>query len=147
MKTKLTLSRCMIAILCLGAFLGGCGYYSYGDIQSLIWNTSGGGDLVFTITKDDALYQIQVSQYEFKETDLEISLSEEDGDVYFLVDNIFNKKRNLFQDTLAPGGETGSWTSITLVFEDLNLTIKNIDLQGELKILYEFITEKMPALQ
>ena len=145
MKTKWTVSRCMTAVLCLSALMGGCICYPEGEIQSLIWETEGGGNILFGITRDDDRYRIHVTRYQGSETDTEITLSEEDGDTYFLVDDIFEKRRNLCNDTFIPRGETGTWTTINLFSENDQVVIKNIEAWGELRIIPEFVEQELPA--
>jgi len=145
MKTEWTVSRFITTVLCLSTLIGGCICYPEEEIQSFIWKTEGGGDILYEITKDDDRYRIHVTRCLGSETDAEITLSGEDGDTYFLVDDIFEKRRNLCNDTFIPRGVSGSWTTITLLSENDQVIIKNIDAWGELRIISEFVKQKLPT--
>lgn len=109
------------------------------EIVKIIWETMGGGDIKFEIIKIDNYFQIRVTRYEFKKINKTLLLTSESKNVYDLVHNIFDKKMDVYDKTSIPGGPTGTWTSITLIYsEDKKVTITNIN--GRLlHILYDFV--------
>jgi hypothetical protein len=109
-------------------------------IEGLSWNTNGGGDLHFGIVKNGKDYQINVTRYNFMTLDETITLDSNTENIYGLVNDIFNERHDLNNDTFSPSGETGSFTSITLIYSNDNkVTIKNINSESILLFLRLFV--------
>jgi hypothetical protein len=127
---------CLVAGLLLAA---ACGQDDQ-EIQSLVWETTGGGDLYFSIVRVNPDYQISVTRHQFAAASLTIPLTSADAAVYRLVDDIFSGHRDVRDDTVVPQGMTGSWTSITLVYADGHRdTVSNISAAGDLGQLCRFV--------
>ncbi len=149
MKTYRNVVPAVAFIIFAFAVLSCDRHYPYPDedIRQMIWDTGGGGDLRFEIEPDAENFDITVTRCNFVPVSREIVLTSRDGDVHALVESIFDKSRNLYNDTYIPAGATGTWTSITLVFESgRELTIDNIAVQGgDLLLLYEFVDDRMSS--
>jgi hypothetical protein len=123
--------------------------YPDGEIESLVWETNGGGDIKFSITRAADEYEISVERYDFQPVDVSIILTDSDPEVYSLVDEIFNQVINVYDHTVTPEGDTGTWTAITLTFSG-NQVVEIDDIKTgdeELWILCDFVNENtVPAL-
>ena len=121
-------------------FAAACGSHDdHGDIQALVWDTTGGGDLHFSAVKAGSGYQIAVTQRQFSPANRAIQL-DATSSAYRLVDDIFAGRHDVRNDTFVPDGATGTWTTITLVYADNHSeTVKNIDASGDLGELYRFV--------
>ncbi len=133
-------------ILCLMPVTTGCdgGFlnepYPEDDILKMIWETGGGGDLRFEIVRDGENFDITVIRCAFEAVDQQIVVTALDGEVYELISDIFDKIRDLYDDTYVPYGVSGSWTSIMLLFTGgEEIVIKNISAWNDLHILYTFV--------
>jgi hypothetical protein len=116
------------------------------SITQLNWDTSGGGDLHFSIVPNAASYRIDVEQYSFQPMELTIDLTPQDGAVFTLVDDIFNERVDVNDYTFVPGGATGTWTSITLVYSEGEPDeIDNIDMSTDMGGLYQFVRDAAEA--
>ena len=145
---------CSSLLVCLILLLFGCEIISFGDssqerhpddeVLKLVWDTSGGGDQRFEITRGRVHFRVRVTRYEFHDADTVIMLSPRDGAVYVLVTDIFEGRRNLYDDTYTPIGLTGTWTTITLTFSGgEQVEIENINAGGDLGIIYDFVRQHM----
>jgi hypothetical protein len=114
------------------------------DVEGIYWNTSGGGDLHFFIVRHGQDYEIDVTQYDGEIVLKTITLDSSTEDVYNLVDDIFHERHDIKSDTFTPSGETGTWTSITLIYSNINcVTVKNISSTSILNTIYEFVTDHL----
>jgi len=76
-----------------------------------------------------------------------ITLTSEDDEAYRLVEDIFEKRVDLYNYTFVPKGVTGTWTEITLRRTDRRETvIDRIDAVGDLNILYQFVHNVVQSL-
>jgi hypothetical protein len=110
-------------------------------IVQLDWDTSGGGDLHFSIAPNASNYLIEVSQFSFEPIEYAIDLTPQDGAVFALVDDVFNEHVDVNDSTFVPGDDpTGTWTSITLFrSEGEPEEIDNIDTGSAFGDLYQFV--------
>ena len=115
------------------------------EIMKITFNTTGGGDLKFSITPVAGAYQISVERYDFNGSDMKILLSERDNsEVFRLVDKIFTRQTNLHNEVYKPQGLTGSWTTVTITSEtDETSEISNISPSKNLRPLYDYIELKI----
>lgn len=140
MKTRLTVLA-MTALVCLGAACASC-HRPGGScvLQRLVWETEGGGDIMFAIEPAGDDFTIAVQRCNFSGVSQTIEVTAADGAVYGLVRDIFDGTLDVYQYTFTPSGLTGTWTTITLVCADgTQDVIKNIDAAGELGILPDFV--------
>jgi hypothetical protein len=149
---NVSIHRFIVAIFLISFVILGCGdggintengEYPDGDIEEFIWETNGGGDILFAITRIDDQFEISVNRYSFQVVDVSIMLTDTDLEVFGLVEDIFNKIINIYDYSITPQGDTGTWTQITLKFtEHQELEIGNIAAtDDELKLLYDFVIE------
>lgn len=145
---KISLFRCVLLILFIFCLLSGCyrdkssGDYPEGEIETFIWETTGGGDILFSIIQVAEGFEISIERNNFQTVDVIVMLTPAmDTDVYGLVEDIFDKTINMYDFVITPIGETGTWTTITLMFSgDETREIENIDASDEdLKMLYDFV--------
>lgn len=156
----MTMTICRIAMLFLFmiSILTGCGGGNKsmnadrmddldGDIEMLTWETSGGGEMRFVISRDAGDFMIDVKSYAYQSIDSVIYLKKTDDEVYRLVEDIFNKNIDISDYTFTPEGVTGSWTTITLTFSDNEeRIIKDIRAWGgDLHVLYDFVKETIES--
>jgi hypothetical protein len=150
------IQRVIIAIFLISYVLFGCGggegdinnengEYPDGDMEEFVWETNGGGDILFAITRIDNQFEISVERYNFQTVDVGILLTDTDLVVFGLVEDIFNKIINIYDHTFTPQGDTGTSTQITLKFTgNQELEIKNIAATSdELSPLYDFVIENI----
>lgn len=143
-----------IIFFCLTFLLLGCGggnrnrinesgIYPEEKIETLVWETKGGGDLYFSIERVDDQFKISIERQAFQAVHRTVILTDKDLTVYDLVEDIFEDRINIHDYTFTPLGTTGSWTTITLIFSDKpELEIENIKAtDDELRILYNFVRE------
>lgn len=150
---KISLLRYAAAILFVLFVFSGCGndsdsknadnnQYPDGYIETFIWETTGGGDILFSITQVSEGFEISIERFNFQPADLIVTLTPAMNlDVHDFVEDIFNKTINIYDYVIIPIGETGSWTTITLIFsEDQEREIENIGASDDdLKMLYDFV--------
>jgi hypothetical protein len=87
-----------------------------------------------------------VTERQGRSVNLTIRLTATDTAVYQLVADIFAGCRDIRDDTFAPHGATGTWTSITLNYADGRAdTVKNIDVGGEMGQLYRFVDTRFTS--
>ncbi len=154
MNTQIT--KTISAFLFISFIFLGCGDsqntvtegYPDGTIEKLEWNTDGGGDLHFSITRDEDSFQIDVESYNFQEVDKIFVLTDEDPDIYGIVEDIFNRDMNIYDYVFTPTGETGTWTTLTLSFSGgQDITINQIQTwDNRLGDLYDFIENVVLAV-
>jgi hypothetical protein len=123
-----------------------CGGDDSGEIQSLLWDTSGGGDLHFSVVRTAPDYQIVVTARQGPVSNVTFLLTAGDGTAYRLVDDIFAGRRNVREFVVTPRGPTGTWTTITLTYADGHRdTVNDISATGELGGLYGFVDSHFPS--
>ena len=133
-----------LLVVCGALVATACG--SHGEIQALVWDTTGGGDLHFSAVKASLDYQIVVTQRQGSTPNLTIRLTAADTVAYQLLDDIFAGRRDVRNDTFAPHGATGTWTSITLMYADGHSdAVHNIEASGELGQLYGFVNSRFAS--
>ncbi len=115
-----------------------------GAITSILWETEGGGDIQFEITPAGSAYQIRVTRHAFQEVETILSLPPEEEQVYALVTAVFEKRKDLHDETSAKTGATGTWTSITVRYAGGSpVTIDNIDASGGLSPIYAYVAKNI----
>ena len=117
------------------------------EITSLVWETTGGGEIKFTVLPHGSDYRIHVERYSFVDVDKELALTAENADVLKLVEDIFTKKDNLFWAGRIeiPGVATGTWTNITLICANNKEITYEIGYGTRLQALYNFVDQAMQA--
>ena len=121
--------------------------YSESPIIGFVWNTQGGGDMRFAVEREGKHYKITVGRYDFHTINRVITLTCENDKAYNLVDDIFEKRVDLYNYVSVPKGLTGTWTEITLTYKDRRETaIKSIDAVGNLNILYQYVHNAFKVL-
>ena len=115
-----------------------------GAITSIRWETEGGGNIRFEITPAGNAYQIRVTRHAFQEVETILSLPPEEEEVYALITAIFEKRKDLHDETFAPSGATGTWTSITVRYAGGSpVTIDTIDASGGLSPIYAYVAKNI----
>ncbi len=121
--------------------------YPDSSIATLSWNTLGGGDLAFQVdSEDEEPFIITVTRYNFSDMGegITIRAAPISLDIQLLLSDIFNKQLDLNDYTAATNLPTGTWTSITLSFEnDPDLVIDDIDMGSKLADLYDFVVDAL----
>lgn len=118
-------------------------YYD-SEIEQLLWSTRGGGSINFEISRRNGNFDIMVSEYKFQGVNIPIRLTMDSANVHTLVDDIFDKSLDLFDETFVPYGLTGTWTSISLIYANgKTVEIKNIKAYSRLHIIPDFIDRHM----
>ncbi|MDO9528281.1 MAG: hypothetical protein Q7J27_03885 [Syntrophales bacterium] len=149
--------RTLIFHLAILVFFAGCAngnqckiddlVYSESPIIGFVWNTQGGGDMRFAVEREGKHYKIIVERHDFHTINRVIILTNENDEAYRLVDDIFEKRIDLYNYVSVPKGVTGTWTEITLIYTDRRETaIDRIDAVGDLNILYQFVHNAVQAL-
>jgi hypothetical protein len=134
-----------LVIVCGALVATACGS-NHSEIQALLWDTTGGGDLHFSAVKASSDYQIVVTQKQFSAVNLTIRLTATDTTAYQLVTDIFAGHRDIRNDTFVPNGPTGTWTSITLMYADGRTdVVHSIEASGELGQLYSFVSSRLAS--
>jgi hypothetical protein len=107
------------------------------QISQLIWETNGGGDIKFTVCKNNNTFTIHLERYAFKANTAR-GIIEENNSAYHFLTQIFSGEINMKDYTFTPQGCTGSWTQVTVFYADNSSeTIKNILLHDQLRVLYQ----------
>ena len=115
-----------------------------GAITSILWETEGGGDIRFEITPAGNAYQIRVTRHAFQEVETILSLPPEEEQVYALVTAVFEKRKDLHDETSAKTGATGTWTSITVRYAGGSpVTIDTIDASGVRSPIYAYVAKNI----
>jgi hypothetical protein len=149
--------RTLIFHLAILIFFAGCvngnqckiedRFYSESPIIGFVWNTRGGGDMRFAVEREGKHYKITVERYNFHTIKRVITLTDKNDEAYRLVDDIFEKRVDLYNYVFVPKGLTGTWTEIILIYKDRRETaIGRIDAVGELNILYQYVHNAVKAL-
>ncbi|MFH1288246.1 MAG: hypothetical protein ABII25_06070 [bacterium] len=113
-------------------------------INKLVWETIGGGDRKFEIYESNNNYEVTVHRYNFQERKDIFSLTNEDEEVFSLVNAIFLGNKDLHDETFTPSGEIGTWTTIILIYSDsTEEKISNIKAWGDLSIISSFVENKL----
>ncbi len=112
---------------------------SKSQIVGFMWDTRGGGDMQFAVEREGKHYKIKVERYNFHTIKIIITLTENNGGVYRLVDDIFEKRVDLHNYASVPKGLTGTWTEITLTYKDHRETVINNINAVKLNVLYRFV--------
>jgi hypothetical protein len=102
----------------------------------------------FVVEREGKHYKITVERYDFRTVNRIIALADKDNKAYGLVQDIFARSIDLYNYRFVQKGLTGTWTEITLIYEDRHETVINrIDATGDLNILYQFVCNalKNPA--
>ena len=143
MPSRLTRARLIAALLILAAVAGCDDDADLIPITQFDWDTSGGGDLHFTVVPaegPDPGYWIDVTQRVFRPADHRIALTPEHGDVHALVSDVFERRLDIHDHTFTPKGPTGTWTSIVQWFESgESEIIRNVRVQSALGKLYSLV--------
>lgn len=142
--------RSLIFHLAILVFFAGCAnssqskiegqVYSESPVVGFVWNTQGGGDMRFAVEREGKHYKITVKRYNFHTINKVITLTNKNDEAYRLVNDIFEKRVDLYKFVSVPKGLTGTWTEITLIYENRReAAIDKIDAAGKLNILYQLV--------
>lgn len=121
------------------------GRYPDEMIEMLIWETRGGGDLYFTAERKGHQFELSIKRHAFQPVNVVLTLKDNDLALSNLLEEIFEKRINLYDFTFTPAGTTGTWTSITLIFHGKQARIiENIKATDKkLRILPDFVRNKI----
>ncbi len=140
----------IISLLIIPLITAGCGSNNKNDIvpagqiKEMIWETSGGGELWFTVKRKGVDFTISVESYSYESIDKIILLTDNDPDVYDLVNDIFDQVLHLDDYTFTPQGTTGTWTTITLIYGDNSeVEFNNIRSWDDLSLLYHYVEDNI----
>ncbi len=134
----------VLAMLFISNLLLSCLGMDKESIESISFNTTGGGDIKFEITEKGEDFRINIVRYAFKEIDHEIILSSDSKKEYSLVTDLFNNNYSLENDIHKSKGLTGSWTDIQInYYDDNDIVISEINIHNNLYILYDFVTASL----
>lgn len=86
-----------------------------GEVARLIWNTEGGGQIQFEVTKADSAYAVRLLRVRYIACDTLLLLTSSSGAPYRATDDVFSGRTTLRSHDWAPGVIAGTWTTITLV--------------------------------
>ncbi len=129
----------LITILSVSCAVSG-DYESIGQIERVVFNTTGGGDLEFQVSKKNSDFLIFVNRNNFSETEIELVLTEENEALYLLLSDIFEGKHNITDDRLEVEGLTGTWTSVSIEYINNQVDeITEVNTREYLLILYDFV--------
>ena len=110
------------------------------NIEGVLFDTNGGGDIQFQISRNENNFIIEVNRYRFSDINEEFTLSSSEYDVFNLISKIFNKELDLYDEVYEATGETGTWTDATLHYVGEKIVnITNITISGDLNILYTYV--------
>lgn len=122
--------------------------YPDGDIVKIKWDTFGGGDILFEITENDSGYDINVLRKNFLEMDTLLILTNIYEQSYIIIQDIFNKKKDLYNETYHPVDPVGTWTSINLYYSGSEeVIIKNIYTHGDLRYIRNFVEDNIGEIE
>jgi hypothetical protein len=118
-------------------------YYD-SNISSIIFERKGGGDIKYETIPDENGYKIIVTRYEDNFINYEINLSNDYENVFNYVKNIFNKNIDLYDEVYIPSGLTGTFPSVTLIYETHEtVTISCVNLA----LLGDFVRNKIALMK
>ncbi len=109
------------------------------SITSIVFETRGGGDILFDVKKISNQFLVNVNRYNFSDTTMSFYVSSRDIDEYNILQKLFLDPAYIKEFVNKPLGPTGSWSSIILIFGSKIMEIDDIVVEKELLILYEYI--------
>jgi hypothetical protein len=109
--------------------------------NEMYWETSGGGQIMFAVTRSGPNYDVAVSSYQFEDRENRFTITADSGDFYGALSDVMRDQGGIrLVRSDAPGG---SWTTLRFSDSQDSSTYKDVIVEGDLRIIYDYVVAQI----
>jgi hypothetical protein len=101
------------------------------------WETNGGGQITFSVARNGQDYDVYVNSYQFEDREVRFAISTESGEVFEALSGVMHDQEGIDLDR--SGAPSGSWTTLRFSDGEHSSTYKDVDVEGDLRIIYDYV--------
>lgn len=106
------------------------------------WETTGGGQVAFSVDRNGQDYDVHITSYQFKDRHDRFTVTPESGQVHRAISAVMRDQGRIVVN--APGGPpTGSWTTLRFSDGEHTSTFKDVVLDDDLRSIYDYVTARI----
>jgi uncharacterized protein len=105
------------------------------------WDTNGGGQITFRVTRNGPDYDVAVNSYRFEDRHDRFTIDAESSAVYQALLVVMQDQDGILLDT--SNAPTGSWTTLEFSDGEYSTTFKNVLTDGGLRIIYDYVVAQL----
>lgn len=143
MRTRLVLLMLAAALLAACILLG----FTSIRADEMQWETNGGGQITFSVRRNDPGFDVQVTSYRYDDRDDRFTITPDAGEVYSALVRVMRNQRKVRRSISIPGLTTGTWTTLQFSDGKHTRTVEDVVLwaQGDAKVIYDYVTAQIEA--
>jgi uncharacterized protein len=105
------------------------------------WDTNGGGQITFRVTRNGPNYDVAVSSYGFADRDDRFTIAPEASAAHRAIAAVMQDQGGIRLDT--SNAPTGSWTTLEFRQDEHSTTFKNVMMDGNLRMIYDYVAAQL----
>jgi len=105
------------------------------------WDTNGGGQVTFSVTRNGLTYDVHVTSFQFKDRDDRFAIPAESGAVLEAISALMqDQSRIRLHTTNEP---RGSWTTLGFSDGPSSSTYKDVITEGDIGLIYDYVVAQV----
>jgi hypothetical protein len=115
--------------------------------DEMLWETSGGGQVTFSVRRNDSGFDVHVTSYGYDDHDDRFAITPDAGEVYSALVRVMQDQRRIRRHKPLPGETTGTWTKLQFSDGEHTTTVEDVMVwaEGDAKVIYDFVTAQIEA--
>ena len=109
--------------------------------KEMQWETSGGGQITFSVSRNGQDYDVHVTSYQFEDREVRFAISADSGEVYGALSDVMQDQGGIRMDR--SGAPSGSWTTLRFSNGQHSTSYKDVIVEGDLRIIYDYVVEQL----
>jgi hypothetical protein len=105
------------------------------------WETSGGGQITFVVTRNGPSFDVAVSSYQFEDRQQRFMITPESGEVYRAISAVMQGQGKIRVHT--SNEPRGSWTTLEFSDGEHADTFEDVITDGDLRFIYDYVTAQL----
>jgi hypothetical protein len=105
------------------------------------WETSGGGQITFVVTRNGPSFDVAVSSYQFEDRRQRFMITPESGEVYRAISAVMQGQGKIRVHT--SNEPRGSWTTLEFSDGEHADTFEDVITDGDLRFIYDYVTAQL----
>jgi hypothetical protein len=105
------------------------------------WETSGGGQITFVVTRNGPIFDVAVSSYQFEDRQQRFMITPESGEVYRAISAVMRGQGNIRVHT--SNEPRGSWTTLEFSDGEHADTFEDVITDGDLRFIYNYVVAQL----